>query len=302
MSYSEHRFESEDGLSLYYRSYGSGDDVVVCLPGLTRNSRDFEDLAEHLAANRQRPWRVICPDMRGRGRSDYDPKPSGYRPSVYVRDIWRLLDLLEVNRVVVIGTSLGGLLAMVMAHQRPDRLRGCVLNDVGPEFPPAAVARILEYVGRTPPVADWDAAVAEARKQYAPVFPGAPDDFWPRYVRRFWAENAEGRPAPDYDPAVGDAMRKAQSALKLARWLRRLGLKSLGGMPTDAWDAFDALTVPCLLVRGVLSDVLTDDIVERMRRRKPDLEVVDVPERGHAPLLDEPLVLAAIDRFLARLA
>lgn len=298
----EHRYESHDGLSLYYRRYGSGGDVAVCLPGLTRNSKDFDDLARHLAQNENRPWQVLCPDLRGRGRSDYDPKPAHYHPGTYVRDTWTLLDGLDIRRVAVIGTSLGGLMAMAMAHQQPGRLRGVVLNDVGPEIPPAAVARILEYVGRTPPAADWEAAADEAKQAYGLAFPGVPEDFWPRYVRRSWAENAEGKPAPDMDPAIGDALRRSQRVSKAWRWLRRLRLlKRVGGVPIDAWDAFDALTMPCLLLQGERSDVLTDDIVCRMQKRKPDLEVVRVPDRGHAPLLEEPLAKAAIDDFLGRI-
>ena len=303
MSFSEHRFESHDGLSLYYRSYGAGDDVAVCLPGLTRNSKDFEHLAEHLSGLAQGPWRVLTPDLRGRGRSDRDPKASNYHPGTYVRDTWTLLDGLGIRRVALIGTSLGGLISMIMADQQPDRLRGVVLNDVGPEVPPDAVARILQYVGRTPPAADWAAAAAEAQRNYGLAFPGVSDDFWPRYVRLAWTENAEGRPAPDMDPAIGDALRKAQSAVKVLRRLRRWKLlKRVGGMPIDTWDAFAALTMPGLLLQGELSDVLTGEIVSRMRDRKPDLEVVRIPDRGHAPLLDEPLALAAIDDFLARLA
>jgi len=303
VTWSEHRFESHDGLSLYYRSYGAGDDVAVCLPGLTRNSKDFDDLARHLAQNRDRPWRVLCPDLRGRGRSDHDPKPANYHPGNYVRDIWTLLDGLGIRRIALIGTSLGGLLSMVMADQQPERLRGVVLNDVGPEVPPDAVARILQYVGRTPPAADWDTAAAEAQRNYGLAFPGVADDFWPRYVRLSWAENADRRPAPDMDPAIGDALRKAQGAIKLLRRLRRWGLvRRVGGVPIDTWDAFAALTMPCLLLWGELSDVLTAGIVARMQERKPDLEVVRVPDRGHAPLLDEPVARAAIDDFLARLA
>lgn len=302
MSFSEHRFESQDGLSLYYRSYGAGEDVAVCLPGLTRNSRDFEDLAEHLAGSFGRPWRVLSPDLRGRGRSDRDPKASNYHPGTYVRDTWTLLDGLGIRRVALIGTSLGGLMSMIMADQQPERLRGVVLNDVGPEVPPEAVARILQYVGRTPPASDWATAAAEAQRNYGLAFPGVPDDFWPRYVHLSWAENAEGRPAPDMDPAIGDALRKAQGAVRLLRRLRRWGLlRRVRGVPIDTWDAFAALTMPCLLLKGELSDVLTDDVVSRMQDRKPDLEIVRVPDRGHAPLLDEPVARAAIDDFLARL-
>jgi pimeloyl-ACP methyl ester carboxylesterase len=303
MSYSEHRYTSRDGLSLYYRSYGVGKDVVVCLPGLTRNSKDFEELAEHLAGRAKRPWRVLTPDLRGRGCSDRDPKPANYHPGTYVRDVWTLLDGLGVDRVALIGTSLGGLVSMIMADQQPARLRGVVLNDVGPEIPPEAVGRILQYVGRTPPAADWSAAAAAAKQNYGLAIPGAPDAFWDRYARLSWAENAEGRPAPDMDPAIGDALRKAQGTVRMLRRLRRWGLlKRVGGVPIDTWDAFRALTMPCLLLRGELSDVLTEDIVRRMRQAKPDLEVVRVPERGHAPLLDEPVSREAIDDFLQRLA
>jgi pimeloyl-ACP methyl ester carboxylesterase len=303
MSYSEHRFESQDGLSLYYRSFGAGEDVAVCLPGLTRNCKDFEDLAQHLAGRAERPWRVLTPDLRGRGRSDRDPKPGNYHPGTYVRDVWTLLDGLGVDRVALIGTSLGGLVSMIMADQQPARLRGVVLNDVGPEIPPEAVGRILQYVGRTPPAADWAGAAAAAKQNYGLAFPGVPDAFWDRYVRLSWAENAEGHPAPDTDPAVGDALRKAQGAVRVLRRLRRWGLlKRVGGVPIDTWDAFRAVTMPCLLLRGELSDVLTEDIVTRMQQAKPDLEVVRVPGRGHAPLLDEPLARAGTEGFLQRLA
>jgi pimeloyl-ACP methyl ester carboxylesterase len=302
VTFSEHRFETQDGLSLYYRSYGSGEDVVVCLPGLTRNSKDFDALARRLSRDPRRPWRLICPDMRGRGRSDYDPRPARYRPGTYVKDTWRLLDVLGVVRAAVIGTSMGGLVGMIMAYQQADRLRGLVLNDLGPEVPPEAVSRILEYVGRTPPAADWNAAATQARDQYGLAFPGMPDDFWPRFIRTFWAENADGRPAPDFDPAVGDAMRKAYRAARMVAWLRRLRLvRSLGGVPIDPWDAFRALSMPCLLVQGVLSDVLPDELVERMQKAKPGLEVLRVPDRGHAPLLDEPGVAETIGDFLRRL-
>lgn len=303
MSHTEHQFKSHDGLSLYYRDYGSADDVVVCLPGLTRNSKDFEDLAEHLAQGPARRWRVITPDLRGRGRSDHDPKPANYHPGSYVQDTWRLLDGLGIERVALIGSSLGGLMSMIMADQQPRRLRGVVLNDVGPEVPADAVGRILQYAGRTPPAASWDAAADAARRNYGLAFPGVPDAFWGRQVRLSWKENDEGKPAPDMDPAIGDALRKAQSALKLLRWLRRRGwVKRIRGVPIDTWDAFRAVTMPCLLLQGALSDVLTDDIVKRMRDSKPDLGVVRVPDRGHAPLLDEPIARAAVDDFLGRLA
>jgi pimeloyl-ACP methyl ester carboxylesterase len=298
MSYTEHHYRSRDGLSLYYRSYGSGDDVVICLPGLTRNCKDFEDLARHLSTR----WRVISPDLRGRGRSDHDPNPSQYFAGAYARDIWTLLDGLGIRNFAIIGTSLGGLIAMNMADQQAGRLRGVVLNDVGPEFPPDAASRILQYVGRTPPSTDWNAAAKMARQKYSLAYPGMGDVFWQNFVRLSYAENEDGQPAPDMDPAIGDALRKAYSALKLLRWLRRLGLKRrVAGINIDTWDSFRAMVMPCLLLHGELSDVLNRDIIDRMQSVKPDLETVTVPERGHAPLLDEPVARSAIDSFLGRL-
>lgn len=295
MSYTEHHYPSLDGLSLYYRSYGSGDDVVLCLPGLTRNCKDFEDLASHLSPR----WRVITPDLRGRGKSDHDPKPANYNAAYYAGDIWQLLDQMEVRRVALIGTSLGGLISMIMAVQQPERLRGVVINDMGPDVPAAAVSRILQYVGRTPPAASWEAAAREAKQNYGLAFPDLPDGFWQQHVRRYWREDDQGRPVPDMDPAIGDALRKAHSAAKILRWLNRLGLlKRIRGLPIDPWELFGALTMPCLLLRGMLSDVLTEETVAKMQRAKPDLVVVRVPDRGHAPMLDEPTARTAIDRFL----
>jgi pimeloyl-ACP methyl ester carboxylesterase len=298
VSFSEHHYRSAEGLSLYYRSYGHADDVVLCLPGLTRNCKDFEDLAECLSAH----WRVITPDLRGRGRSDRDPTASNYNAATYAADTWRLLDEAGVRRVALIGTSLGGLVSMIMADQQPERIRGVIINDMGPDVPPAAVQRILQYVGRTPPAKDWSAAAREAKQNYGLAFPGLPDAFWEHHVRHYWTEDERGRPVPDMDPAIGDALRKTHKAMKILLFLRRMGLvKRVRGVPIDGWDLFRALSMPSLLLRGELSDVLTEATVERMQFVKPDLEVVRVPDRGHAPLLDEPAALTAIEQFLARL-
>ncbi len=298
MSYTEHHYRSRDGLSLYYRSYGSGANVLLCLPGLTRNCKDFEGLAEHLSGQ----WRIISPDLRGRGQSARDPKPGHYNLGAYVRDAWKLLDELGIGRVTVIGTSLGGLMAMAMAEQQAQRLRGVVLNDIGPEVPPEAIARILQYAGRTPPAEDWKAAAAQARQAYGLAYPDMPEDFWPAYMHLSYRQNAEGRLEPDMDPAIGEVLRKPPTFLKWLQWLRRHGLmRRLGGISIDPWDSFRALTMPCLLLHGALSDVLTGEIVQRMQAVKSDLEVVTVPDRGHTPLLDEPVALNAIDRFLQRI-
>jgi pimeloyl-ACP methyl ester carboxylesterase len=299
MNFSEHRYRSHDGLSLYYRSYGNADDVVLCLPGLTRNCRDFEDLAVHLSHS----WRVISPDFRGRGRSDHDPLPRRYHPGSYAKDTWTLLDGEGIRYFTVIGTSLGGLTAMVMADQQAERIRGVVINDIGPEIPSGAAARILQYVGRIPPAPDWETAIARFRANYEHALPGLSDAFWGEYIRRSYREDDRGRPVPDMDPAVGEALRRAQRMTKILRCLRRVGLlRRLGGINIDPWDSFGAMSMPCLVVHGARSDVLDRQILERMQRVKPDLETVTLRDRGHAPLLDESLALEAIDDFLARVA
>lgn len=298
MSYQEHRFTSHDGLSLYYREYGASEDVVVCLPGLTRNCKDFEQLAEHLAAR----YRVITPDLRGRGQSDRDPKWKRYLPPTYVRDMWTLLDGLNIDRAVIIGTSLGGLMAMIMADQQPQRLRGVVLNDVGPEVPPEAIARILQYAGRTPAQEDWEAATSLAKQNYAVAYPNADDDFWAVQARMAWAEQADGTVTPDYDPKIGDALRQASRAGGLIRFLQRIGIRRIKGVNLDPWENFKAMDMPVLVIRGGISDILPPETIAAMKEIKPDLVVCEVPDRGHAPTLDEPEARAAIDQFLTGLS
>jgi len=297
MNYTEHHYRSHDGLQLYYRSYGSGDEVVVCLPGLTRNCKDFEELAGHLSQH----WRVISPDLRGRGQSERDPKPARYHPGTYVGDIWNLLDDLHIDRFAVIGTSLGGLMAMIMADQQAHRLHGIVMNDIGPELPPAAVSRILQYAGRAAAVDDWHTAAAQAKQSYALAYPDMPDAFWDRFVRMCYRSTATGQLEPDVDPAVAETLRKSRRTVRLLRCMRRLGLlHRVAGVHIDPWDSFRAVTMPCLLVRGALSDVLTAEIAQAMVNVNPRMELITVPSRGHAPLLTEPDALEAVLGFLPR--
>lgn len=276
-----HFFQSPDGLKLYYRDFGSDRNgtPVVCLPGLTRNSRDFEDLANYLSDRR----RVITPDLRGRGFSDHDPEWLNYHPLTYVQDTWTLLDTLGIQRVIVIGTSLGGLCAMAMSAQHADRIAGVVMNDIGPEINPAGLKRVQEYTGRIPPVQTWDEAAAQARLLYGDWLPGLSDEDWRKMAWRGYRENDEGIPVLDIDANIGEAVR------------------DVGPQKGDPWALFDTLKdTRVLLLWGLMSDILTEDIVEKMKARKPDLEVVGIPDRGHVPLLDEPECLAAIDNFLQR--
>lgn len=299
MDYQEHRYQSHDGLSLYYREYGSGERVALCLPGLTRNSKDFHPLASHLAGPAGGSWRVLCPDLRGRGQSQRDPNWKNYLPPTYVQDVWTLLDGLGIPEVVVIGTSLGGLMAMLMADQQPQRLRGVVLNDVGPEITPGSLQRLMAYVGRTPPQPDMQAATAQVRNAYELAFPDMGAEFWSRLSENTWRLNEDGTVEPDFDPAVGDSLRHVAKMMPLLGWLRRLGLRRIKGSNLDPWDNFRALRMPTLLLRGAISDVLSPEITARMRTLKPDLQVVEIPGRGHAPTLDEPLARESIGQFLA---
>ena len=176
MPFSEHYYTSDDGLSLYYRDYGSKDsrDTILCLPGLTRNSRDFHELALRLAQR----YRVICADPRGRGMSDRDPDWRKYNIATYMPDVNRLMDVAGVTRAIFIGTSMGGLMSMTMAYQQPERVKAIILNDIGPEADAAGIKRILRYVGRHAPVESWDEAVAQLQGTYGVAAPDRPREFW----------------------------------------------------------------------------------------------------------------------------
>lgn len=281
MPYRERYYRSADGLNLYYRDYAGGPGVAaLCMHGLTRNSRDFEDLAPRLAERR----RVLAPDVRGRGRSQYDPDDKNYHPGTYVGDMWRLMDDAGVARAVLIGTSMGGLMAMGMAATGPERVAGVVLNDVGPEIDPAGLERISAYAGKMPQVNDWAQAAEAIAAVNRAALPHLTAEDWARFARRTFREDESGRPVPDYDPAIGRALAEA------------------GAAPNDPWAAFDALrAVPALVIRGEASDILAQKTVDAMKARKPDLEVAIVPGVGHAPVLDEPVALGAIMAFLARI-
>lgn len=297
--YQEHHYQSNDGLCLYYRSYGAADRVLICLPGLTRNSKDFEYLASRHAAN----WRVITPDLRGRGQSERDPDPSRYQHLTYAADIWKLVDDLEITKFAIIGTSLGGAIAMIMASQQPDRLLGVVLNDIGPVIPEAAIRRLMKYVGRMPPLPDWEATTAAVRSIYELAFPNRPDSFWLAHAKLSMCESDDGFIIPDVDPAISRGLRKGYKAVKRVQFLRRFGLMKNVAARIDNgyWPQFKAMTAPSLLLRGATSDVLTEEIVDKMKIIKPEMETITVANRGHAPLLDEPEAATAIDSFLQRL-
>jgi pimeloyl-ACP methyl ester carboxylesterase len=274
-------YVSTDGLRLYYRSYPASQPgwlPVLCLPGLTRNGRDFAALAEHLSARHE----VLAADLRGRGLSAWDSDSSHYQLSTYVEDVWSLLDSRGVKRVLVVGTSLGALLGMTLAT-RPDRIAGVVLNDAGPELDLVGLLRIAGYAGKLPPVATWAEAAAQTKSVNQVAMPDLTDAQWLDYARRGYRENAAGVPAPDMDPQTAAGFKNAPTG------------------PLQMWPLYAQIKgVPMLVIRGALSDLLSAATVERMAREKPDLEQLTVANRGHVPLLDEPECRTAIDAFLTR--
>jgi pimeloyl-ACP methyl ester carboxylesterase len=282
--YSEHHYRSRDGLQLYYRDY-PGDAKrapVLCLHGLTRNCRDFEALALRIAPGR----RVITPDFRGRGRSQYDSMWMNYHPMTYVDDMWSLLREIGADRVIAIGTSLGGLVALLMAAVRAQTFAGVVLNDIGPELDPVGAARIAGYAGRFPPPKNWDEAVAQMKIAFGAALPDFTPAQWHDFVRLSYREDSTGAPRLDADPRIGDAVRAIQPP---------------PGAAQGMWLAFGALRdVPTLAIRGALSDLLSAATLDRMQRENPKLQSVTVSNRGHVPQLDEPQSMAALERFLAR--
>lgn len=301
-------YESSDGLRLYARDYSyeysykyshdyspgharkdveeqPGDNTkptIVCLHGLTRNSADFEFLCEHLSDK----YRVIAADQRGRGLSAYDSNPENYHPGVYVRDMLRLFDVLDLNKIVLIGTSLGGLMSLLIAALQPERIQALILNDVGPEVNPAGLARIQAYVGKQRTVESWCDAVAQAREINATEFPDLDDKGWRTFTRAIYRENSEGKPELAYDPSIAIPMDK----------------NSTVAVPENLWPQFELVVKKSLLVlRGQTSDILTPGCVRKMQSKKLDMSYCEIPNRGHAPLLSEPSALQAIDRFLAEL-
>jgi pimeloyl-ACP methyl ester carboxylesterase len=279
MKSGEYWFSSRDGLKLFSRVYpGPKADAptVLCLHGLLRNSRDFEDLAPHLAER----YRVIVPDVRGRGCSARDPDPTHYQIPMYLQDLEPLLGGLGADRVAVIGTSMGGLMAMALAASQPARVRCIVLNDVGPEVDPAGLERIRGYAGKASAVKSWNEATAQLRLTFGAAWPNLDPARWETLTRRAYRANDAGAIEADADPRIGDVVRSSPD------------------VAPDLWPLWRAARTPVLALRGALSDILSEATLARMHREKPDLRSVSVPQRGHALLLDEPECLEAIDAFL----
>ena len=271
------RFRSFDGLSLAYQEWGSGP-PLLCLAGITRSSHDFNYFAAKM-----RGVRIIAPDYRGRGESDWDPDPFNYTPAVEARDAVSLLDHLGLESAPVLGTSRGGLVAMMLAATDRNRIAGVVLNDIGPEIGQSGLQRIKLHIGRNPEHSSMDDA-ARALADESSGFENVPLSRWRQECRHRFRK-AGGRLEINYDPGLRDAF-----------------LAALDTGDVDLWPLFDSLEgLPASLIRGAASDLLSAETAAAMRRRHPQLSVTEVPERGHCPFLDEPECLAAVRALMARI-
>ncbi len=269
-------FTTSDGLRLHYTDRGEGP-PLLCLSGLTRNATDFDYLAPHLP-----DARLIALDYRGRGRSDW-ADPATYTVPVEARDAVELLDHLGLDRAPILGTSRGGLIAMLLSATVKERVAGVCLNDIGPEIDPAGLAVIAGYVGRDPAQSSHAEAVA-ARAALMAGFEDVPESRWREEVEKHYVEG-DGRLSINYDPALAEAVAAG------------------GAEPApDLWPWFDAMAdLPLACIRGANSDLLSPATLAEMRRRRPDMIVAEVPKRGHVPFLDEPEALEAIAAWRARL-
>ena len=277
-------FQTNDGLRLYARDYSpslSALTPLLCLPGLPRNSKDFETIAPWMAQTR----RVISPDFRGRGLSQYASDPASYRPDVELIDTIAFLDFLKIDRVAVVGTSRGGIVGMLMAAFFHDRLAGLFLNDVGPELDSAGLLRIRSYLGIQGEFASWEMAVANLKSNNS-GFESLTADEWQAFAQRVF-KPVNGVPRIDYDPALLQTFPSAEDIT--------------AGRVANLWEFFGKTgDVPVSVVRGEHSDLLSAATVAAMKQQNPGLDATTIPKRGHAPFLDEAPAKDALVRWLAR--
>ncbi len=293
--WNEINFSSQDGLTLYARHYpaqasqASGTQAsaqpLLCLAGLTRNSKDFHNLAVHLSRASKMPRDVYCLDYRGRGRSDHDRNWRNYSPYIEMLDTLDFMTMEELHHAAILGTSRGGIIAMLMGVVRPGALSAVILNDIGPVIESRGLARIIGYVGKTPAPESWADAADIVRDMSARFFTDIEEDEWMEIARQ-WFNEEDGKPVQGYD-------------LDLANTLSEINLAE--PVP-QMWPQFDALShVPIMVLRGENSDLLSLETVKQMASRHRDLQSYEVQEEGHAPLLRDRRSLRAVDTFLAEI-
>lgn len=282
-------FTARDGLKLYARHYPPSDHVlgsatrpVVCLAGITRNSRDFHVFAKTLANDPVRPRSVYTIDTRGRGRSAFDPNWKNYAVPIEMLDVLDFLTLRSLSKVALVGTSRGGIIAMVMAAAQPSALGCVVLNDIGPVIEPDGLSRIAGYLGRTPLPHSWADAARMVKDMNSKQFPRMSDADWAAIAAQFFNE-ANGKPATGYDPHISNS------------------LSVLDGPMPALWPQFEAMKrVPLMVLRGENSDILSAATVEEMRRRHPQITTHTVRWEGHAPFLRDQHTIGEVNSFIAK--
>lgn len=280
--YKDRYFNSADQeLKLHYRDYEGPRDKppVLCLPGLTRNAKDFEPVADAFAGD----WRVIAMEFRGRGKSEWDPRPERYAPPTYAADVVKFLDELGIADAVFVGTSLGGIVTMMVGATDGERVAGALINDIAPELHEPGIVRIRDYVGQQPIYTDYAAAAEALHASSGFVFPkwGVPE--WERFARRTM-KDVKGGVRFDYDPDI---------AINV--------INGADEDPMDAWHLLHGLSeVPVTVLRGELSDLFTEAQAERMMSMLPQGKLVTIPDVGHAPTFDEPESIAALTELLER--
>jgi len=275
---------SDDGIRLHYRDYpgpaGNTRPPILCIPGLTRNARDFEAVAERLCGG----WRLLCIELRGRGESGYARNPMSYVPGVYLGDIETLLIELKLPRFILFGTSLGGIVGMLMALRDNSRIAGALLNDIGPDIEASGLERIRGIVGRSQSFPTWLHAARHFAQVQGHIYPKWRIEQWLAHAKRLCRLNANGRIILDYDMRIAEPFKAAQQQPAF-----------------DMWPAFAALNnIPSLAVRGALSDLFSAGTLERMQKENAALDAVTIADVGHAPTLEEPQAIVGIDRLLER--
>lgn len=281
MDFREQLYSAQDGRSLYYRDYGdplSPAVPLLCLPGLSRNSRDFHDLALTYSKNR----RIVCPDYRGRGRSEYDDDPAKYHPKSLLDDLRHLLVASGLHNFVAIGTSMGGLLATAFGAMAPTFLRGAILNDIGPEIGDAGVSKIMDYIGQDHPQDNWCSAIT-ALKEMLPGLNLGSEKEWRKAAEGTFQKRDDGKLHIDWDPKIVESLRVRAASSEL-------------------WRLFNSLkSIPILAFRGENSTILSSDTFSRMAQVHPKFSAVTITGTGHTPSLGEPEAHTAIQEFLRKI-
>jgi len=287
--FQERFYTSSDGLRLYARDYRPESAVtagrlpVICLPGLTRNSRDFHPLALLLSRDTMMPRRVIALDSRGRGNSAWDENKANYNLAIEAGDVIAACAALGIERAIFIGTSRGGLILHIIAATRPDLLEAAILNDIGPVIETEGLARIRDYLnsGRKP--AEWNEAADILKENHGAAFTALGEQDWPEMAHALYRD-IEGKPVADFDPAIAEALKSVDFTQPLP----------------DLWVQFESLNrLPLMLIRGENSSLLSKETANEMARLHPGLVLHTAPEQGHAPFLHLGSIPTAIQAFLA---